>query len=363
MHYGDTTLTFLNNLYRADQRGTGAARTRRPWRSRRSRSSTTTRATPTGSSIRARSPAPPRVPLVAIYPKEGTLFSDNPFIVLDAPWVDATRSRRRSQFQDFVQQPDNQERVLQYGFRPGNPSVRDRRADRRRRNGVDPNQPQTPLELPGAAGARRHPRPVGPAAQGSARVLLVIDVSGSMGEPAADSGETKLDLAKQAAIAALDQFKPDDEVGLWVFSHRHEPRGTRPTTSSSCRSARSARSAQRSAATIDDLVPTQGTPLYTVDEGRRRPAGRRRSTPPASTRSCCSPTARTTTTKHRRRRTAALDRGAATRAQVANPVRLFTDRLRQDARPACSGASPRPPTPPLRRQRPEEHQQGVHSPS
>ena len=30
-------------------------------------------------------PRPPRVPLVAVYPKEGTLFSDNPFFVLDAP--------------------------------------------------------------------------------------------------------------------------------------------------------------------------------------------------------------------------------------------------------------------------------------
>jgi hypothetical protein len=26
------------------------------------------------------------VPLVAVYPKEGTLFSDNPYVVLDATW-------------------------------------------------------------------------------------------------------------------------------------------------------------------------------------------------------------------------------------------------------------------------------------
>ena len=32
--------------------------------------------------------ADPHVPsLVAVYPKDGTLFSDNPFFVLDAPWV------------------------------------------------------------------------------------------------------------------------------------------------------------------------------------------------------------------------------------------------------------------------------------
>ena len=52
-------------------------------------------------------------------------------------------------------------------------------------------------------------------------MLLVLDVSGSMEDPAdpdnAD-GPTKLDLAKQAAIEALDEFKPDDEVGLRIFT-------------------------------------------------------------------------------------------------------------------------------------------------
>ena len=55
----------------------------------------------------------------------------------------------------------------------------------------------------------------------SARVLLVLDVSGSMKDPADPDnpdGPTKLDLAKKAAIEALDQFKPEDEVGLRIFT-------------------------------------------------------------------------------------------------------------------------------------------------
>ena len=40
-----------------------------------------------------------------------------------------------------------------------------------------------------------------------------------MGEVAdPDTGETRLDLAKRAAIEALDQFKDDDEVGLRIFT-------------------------------------------------------------------------------------------------------------------------------------------------
>src|SRR4029450_12584614 len=68
-------------------------------------------------------PRPPRVPLVAIYPKEGTLYSDNPLIVLDAPWVSKQETAAADKFASFVTQTKNQRRVLQFGFRPGNPSV------------------------------------------------------------------------------------------------------------------------------------------------------------------------------------------------------------------------------------------------
>ncbi len=49
-----------------------------------------------------------------------------------------------------------------------------------------------------------------------ARVLLVLDVSGSMQEPV--GGSTRMELAKKAAQQAIGQFAPDDEVGLWTFS-------------------------------------------------------------------------------------------------------------------------------------------------
>ena len=86
-------------------------------------------------------------------------------------------------------------------------------------NGVDPNQPQTL-----ARGARARRCSFGILDQWAqqrkgARVLLVIDVSGSMGDRGRrTAATTKLDLAKQAATAALDEFKDDDEVGLRVFS-------------------------------------------------------------------------------------------------------------------------------------------------
>jgi Ca-activated chloride channel family protein len=51
-----------------------------------------------------------------------------------------------------------------------------------------------------------------------ARVLLVLDVSGSMSNTVGSAGASKLELAKQAALSALGEFAPDDEVGVWIFS-------------------------------------------------------------------------------------------------------------------------------------------------
>ena len=84
VHYGDTTLTFLDNMLREDLAG-------RPltYASAVAVEEVSiiayNRGDPADRCLVA--PRPPNVPLVAIYPKEGTLFSDNPAYVIDAPWV------------------------------------------------------------------------------------------------------------------------------------------------------------------------------------------------------------------------------------------------------------------------------------
>jgi Ca-activated chloride channel family protein len=207
-------------------------------------------------------PRPPRVPLVAVYPKDGTLFSDNPFIILDADWVSDEEREGARRFEEYVRRPEAQRRVLEAGFRPGNPAV-DVGAPISRENGVDPEQPTTTLEVPEPEvliealdrwGEQRK----------SARVLLLIDVSGSMGEIADnDTGETRLDLAKRAAVEALDDFKDDDEVGLRVFSTNIS--GQDPTDYADIVPiAPAGDNREELASRIRDLVPTEGTPLYTA---------------------------------------------------------------------------------------------------
>jgi len=261
VHYGDTTLTFLNNLYRADRRGNPFGYASAVAVEEKSVLDYN-RGNPDGILDPGEQPRRPRVPLVAIYPKEGTLYSDNPLIVLDAPWVSKAQKRAADAFAAFVTEKKNQRRVLQYGFRPGNASV-SIGAPIVAKNGVDPRQPQTTLEVPKPpvlAGVIDEWNQV----RKKARVLLVMDVSGSMGDEAdPKTGDTKLDLAKRAAIAALGQFNPDDEVGLRIFSTdiaNREPTDYRDVVGIGPVSANRA----DLESSIERLVPTQGTPLYTV---------------------------------------------------------------------------------------------------
>jgi Ca-activated chloride channel family protein len=261
VHYGDTTLTFLNNLYRADQRGNPYGYASAVAVEEKSVIDYN-RGNPDGILDPGEQPRKPRIPLVSIYPKEGTLFSDNPLIVLDAPWVSKAQAAAARKFTAFVTEPKAQRRVLKYGFRPGNAAVAIGKPITAA-NGTNPNEPQTTLEVPKPpvlAGVIDEWNQV----RKKARALLVIDVSGSMGDEAdPGSGATKLDLAKKAAIAALDQFQPDDEVGLRIFStdlNSSEPTDYRDVVPIGPMSAN--RPDLKSQ--IERLVPTQGTPLYTV---------------------------------------------------------------------------------------------------
>ena len=42
---------------------------------------------------------------------------------LDAPWVSDQQREGARAFEDYIKRPENQRKVLQFGFRPGNPSV------------------------------------------------------------------------------------------------------------------------------------------------------------------------------------------------------------------------------------------------
>jgi Ca-activated chloride channel family protein len=258
VHYGDITMTFLNNWFAADARGTALTYASAVAVEEKSVIDYNI-GNPDGVLSAGETPRVPRVPLVSIYPSEGTLYSDNPFIVLGTEWVSAEEAEAASLFEAYVQLPENQAKVLEFGFRPNNPSVPV--ADPIViENGVDPSQPTAELEVPspsvlvGVLDSWAEHRK-------EARVLVVLDISGSMGDPASGSA-TKLDLAQDAAVSALDQFKDDDDVGLWVFST--DLGGDDPNVREEVPVGRigDQRASLRDAITAQ--FPTNGTPLYDV---------------------------------------------------------------------------------------------------
>jgi Ca-activated chloride channel family protein len=157
----------------------------------------------------------PQPKLVAIYPREGTFYSDDPFIVLDAPWVTPQQKQGAAAFRDFLARRLTPETVARSGFRPGDPNAAPV-APLDAAHGVDPAQPTRLLGLPdpGVVAAlkrawREDRKP--------ANVLLVLDTSGSM------NSELRLENAKSGLIAFLHEVAPQDRVGLLGFSDKVAP--------------------------------------------------------------------------------------------------------------------------------------------
>ncbi|HWJ98992.1 MAG TPA: substrate-binding domain-containing protein [Acidimicrobiales bacterium] len=265
VHYGDITMTFLNNWFRTDRSGTSLLYASAVAVEEKSLIDYN-QGNPDGVLDPGETPRKPKVPLVAIYPKEGTLYSDSPLYVLDADWVSAQEKEGAEAFIEAVQRPAAQKKVLEYGFRPGNPDVAVG-APITKGNGVDPTQPSKLLQVPQPSVMIDMLENWKQQRKG-ARVLLVLDVSGSMEEPADPddpASDTKLDLAKRAAIDALDEFKGDDEVGLRVFS---TDLGSREDENylDLLEIQPMSTNRERLASQIRDQLPQHATPLYEVTQ-------------------------------------------------------------------------------------------------
>jgi Ca-activated chloride channel family protein len=248
-HYGDTALTFLTNLQRADDAGAALGYVSAVAVEEKSIVDYN-EGNPTGDLETKGQHGRPRVPLVAIYPKEGTLNSDSPFAVLQASWSEAGKQAGAKDFLSYLHEPAQQELFTDAGFRTydGRPGKAVGDSDYLAEDvGVTLSPPSPPVlaAVRGAWSDLRKP----------ARVLLVLDVSGSMGQ-SAGAGKTRLELAQAAAVNGLSQLSDADQVGLWTFPSQGqvywqqmalEPLGPQR---------------ELLIARIQQLIPAGGTPLY-----------------------------------------------------------------------------------------------------
>jgi Ca-activated chloride channel family protein len=150
--------------------------------------------------------------LVALYPREGTFYSDNPLIVLDAPWVERSQATAARAFVRWLRKQVTPTMAAKLGFRPGDPEAQ-APAPIDRAHGADAAQPARVLALPAPEVLDRIRR-AWREDRKPANIMLVVDTSGSMAEQA------RLPQAKRGLRDFLALLSPADRVGLMRFSSR-----------------------------------------------------------------------------------------------------------------------------------------------
>lgn len=193
LHYGNTVSTFLDGLKSADQSGGAMTYV----------SAIATEET----QILTYDAGHPKTPLVAIYPKDGTLVADHPYAILNSSWVTDAQRTAAATFLQWLLSSPQQARFLNAGFRDhdgkASPALT---LD----SGIVPAGPALIIKPPEPAVLAQIRSSWGEIRK-RARVLMVIDTSGSM------DGD-KIEQVRKAGIAAVHAFAPDDELGLWTFS-------------------------------------------------------------------------------------------------------------------------------------------------
>ena len=149
-------------------------------------------------------------PVVAIYPKEGTFWSDHPVGVVERDWVTPAHREAAKVYIQYLLQRPQQERAITYGFRPGAVDV-PVTTPIDQAHGVDPQEPKTTLEVPSVAVMDAILK-LFDQRKKAANVVLVLDTSGSMND------DKKIQNAREGAKQLVNLLSPADHLSLVPFN-------------------------------------------------------------------------------------------------------------------------------------------------
>lgn len=150
------------------------------------------------------------MPVVAIYPKEGTFWSDHPAGIVNRDWVDEEHKTAAQQYIDYLLEEKQQVAATQYGFRSAD--IKIKKSDVfTERYGVDWNQPKALLEVPSVP-VIEDIRKLWFKNKKKSHIVLAIDVSGSM------NAKNKIGAARNGALEMLSQLGNEDSLTLVTFN-------------------------------------------------------------------------------------------------------------------------------------------------
>ena len=184
-------------------------------------------------------------PVVAIYPKEGTFWSDHPIGIVERDWVTPEHREAAKTYIQYLLQRPQQEKAIAYGFRPGAVDV-PLASPIDEAHGVDPKEPKTTLEVPSV--------PVMDAIlklwqqkKKAANVVLVMDTSGSMND------NHKIENAREGAKQLVALLSDGDRLSLLPFNSKISWAGQNLLIKTG---------RNELTGTISSLFPQGGTALY-----------------------------------------------------------------------------------------------------
>jgi Ca-activated chloride channel family protein len=149
-------------------------------------------------------------PVVAIYPKEGTFWSDHPVGVVERDWVTPEHREAAKTYIQYLLARPQQEKAIAYGFRPASVDVQ-LAALLDRAHGIDPTEPKTTLEVP-SVDVINAILQAWKVQKKHSNIVLVLDTSGSMRE------EGKMQNAKEGAKQLVNLLDDGDTFSFLPFS-------------------------------------------------------------------------------------------------------------------------------------------------
>ncbi|MEU9206093.1 substrate-binding and VWA domain-containing protein [Streptomyces sp. NPDC048332] len=150
------------------------------------------------------------------YPKDGAPLLNYPFTLVNEEEQTTDESRAALRFMTLLSEDASQRTLREHGFR-----TVDGTADETLVASAGAKSPQPYATSPGAAPSDetlQETLGMWTITVQSARLTTVVDASGSMATIVPGRNQSRMDVTKASLIQALNQFTPNDEIGLWEFA-------------------------------------------------------------------------------------------------------------------------------------------------
>ncbi|MFF2013599.1 substrate-binding domain-containing protein [Streptomyces sp. NPDC058195] len=149
------------------------------------------------------------------YPEDGAPLLNYPYTLVNDAGMSTSESRAALRFMTLLGEPGPQAVLAGHGFRDADGAAGPKVVSTA--GGEQPQPYAAPAETPDAE-ALQQTLGMWTITVQSARLTTVVDASGSMSTIVPGRNQSRMDVTKASLIQALDQFTPNDEIGLWEFA-------------------------------------------------------------------------------------------------------------------------------------------------